>query len=177
MNLKDFIKIYPNVASIDWCDSVIQLAESHQFLHHKTDGYEFDQISASQTDSLKPYANQFLDEFCTLAEEYFTELNLHEFVKQTGFSLVEDIRVKRYRANSGMGFAEHVDVVDSNSSSRYLTGLLYLNDNNGNTVFRDVSVKPTTGTMVVFPPMWLFPHVAKTPTDKDKYIIMTSLRY
>ena len=177
MQLSDLIKIYPNVASPDWCAEVVELSTAYQFDHYKTDGYEFYQLSASQTPSFKPYASQFLDAFCDIAEEYFTELDLLPMINHTGFNLTEDVRVKKYKANSDMGFKEHVDVVDMDSASRYLTGILYLNDNDGDTVFRDLSVRPTVGTMVIFPPMWMFPHIAKTPTNANKYIMMSSLRY
>lgn len=177
MNLTDLIRVYPNVALADWCQSAIDVARQHQFDHHKTPGYEFYQISASQTKALKPYSDQFLEVFCNIAEEYFRDIDMYQFIEQTGFSMIEDIRIKRYIANSDMRFDEHVDVVDLDSASRYLIGILYLNDNNGDTVFRDISIRPTVGSMVVFPPMWMFPHKAKTPTDTDKYIMMSSLRY
>lgn len=177
MNLSDLIKVYPNVAPKDWCQTVISISKQHKFDHHKTPGYEFFQISASQTKDLQSYSNQFLDAFCDIAEEYFKELDMYQFVSQTGFSMIEDVRIKRYFAKSSMGFDEHVDVVDHDSASRYLTGILYLNENDGDTIFRDLIVKPSTGSMIVFPPMWMFPHKAKTPTDVDKYIMMSSLRY
>lgn len=177
MKLNELIKIYDGVVSKQWCDDVMGSIDHDKFTRHSESGYSFDQISASTTYELKRYSLEFLDVFCDTAEEYFKELDLYQFVEQTQFGMTEDIRIKKYTKNSGMGFDEHVDVVDFNSASRYLTGILYLNQNDGDTIFRGLSVNPVPGRLVMFPPMWMFPHKAKTPSDNDKYIMMTSLRY
>ena len=177
MILKDLIKIYDDFASHDWCTNLVHSVQSKKLNHHKTDGYEFEQISLSSDPQLKTYSAQFVDAFCDIAKEYFQEFGMYEFVEHTKLACVEDVRLKKYTKNSKMGFNEHVDVVDMESASRYLTGLLYLNDNDGFTEFRGIKVKPKIGSLIVFPPMWMFPHKALTPTDNDKYVVMTSLRY
>ena len=60
----------------------------------------------------------------------------------------------------------------------------YLNDNDGFTTFPNVrsdrkplAVEPKAGRVVIFPPMWMFPHNGLPPKNDDKYIMMTSLHY
>jgi hypothetical protein len=58
----------------------------------------------------------------------------------------------------------------------------YLNDveEGGETEFESefgFTVKPKQGRMVVFPPMWMFPHRGKQPISNSKYILSTYLHY
>jgi len=76
-------------------------------------------------------------------------------------------------------FDTHVDVTDHESSRRFLSFLFYLNDVDvgGETVFEGVTIQAKTGRLVVFPPLWMFPHVGKSPITNNKYIISTYLHY
>ena len=55
----------------------------------------------------------------------------------------------------------------------------YLNDveNGGETEFLNVSIKPKAGTLVVFPPLWMFPHKGNAPISGSKYLLSTYLHY
>jgi hypothetical protein len=60
----------------------------------------------------------------------------------------------------------------------------YLNDvdEGGETEFESdennlFTVKPKCGRIVVFPPMWTFPHRGKKPISNPKYILSTYLHY
>ena len=89
---------------------------------------------------------------------------------------LEEFRVKRYNENSEDRFDEHVDVADIQSANRQLAFLFYLNGNfdGGQTQFNDGSrVTPHTGSVLVFPPFWLFPHAGLPVTKGTKYIMST----
>ena len=77
-------------------------------------------------------------------------------------------------------FPPHVDVTNAEESRRFLTAILYLNDpGGGETVFPglDLQVMPAPGRMVIFPPLWLFPHAGLPPRDRPKYILHRYLWY
>jgi prolyl 4-hydroxylase len=93
---------------------------------------------------------------------------------------VEKIRLKRYRPGGQDKFPPHVDVMTAAESRRFLTAILYLNEpGGGETLFPtlDITVTPAPGRMVVFPPLWLFPHAGLPPRDNPKYILHRYLWY
>ena len=99
---------------------------------------------------------------------YFPELALEEF------------RVKRYTGGTGQQFADHVDVGSLSSCKRYLSFLFYLNDDfvGGETRFYpDTTIKPTKGSVLVFPPMWMYPHAGLPVKTGTKYIMSSYLNY
>lgn len=177
MHLTELVHVFENVLSAEECNSIVAAVEerNHLLRLHNTPLYTFYQMDLLQTD-LSPIAHRFAGVVSKYANQYFKFFGLDQFVGVQGF---EDVRVKKYLKNSDFEFGEHIDVIDKASSVRYLTFILYLNDNDGNTTFDSLglSFKPKQGSMLVFPPMWMFPHAGKTPTDHDKYIMMTSLHY
>ena len=91
---------------------------------------------------------------------------------------LEEFRIKRYNSDSDDRFDEHVDVADTQSANRQLAFLFYLNGNfeGGQTEFNDGSrVTPHTGSVLVFPPFWLFPHAGLPVIKGTKYIMSTYL--
>ncbi len=92
----------------------------------------------------------------------------------------EHLRIKRYLPNEQDFFVPHVDVVDQVSARRFVTALIYLNEpEGGETTFPnlDLSIAPETGKILVFPPLWLFPHEGRPPRVSPKYILHTYLGY
>ena len=76
-------------------------------------------------------------------------------------------------------FDTHVDVQDYASARRFLSFMWYLNDvdSGGKTVFNELTIDPKQGKLVVFPPLWMFPHRGEAPDDDPKYILSTYLHY
>ena len=92
----------------------------------------------------------------------------------------EHLRIKRYLPNEQDFFVPHVDVVDQLSARRFVTAIIYLNEpEGGETIFPnlDLSIAPETGKILVFPPLWLFPHEGRPPRLSPKYILHTYLGY
>jgi prolyl 4-hydroxylase len=98
----------------------------------------------------------------------------------------EGIRMKKYAANNYDQFGWHADVGDSRTCRRSLAFFTYLNDveEGGETVFSSVLddgqglvIKPKAGRMVVFPPMWMFPHKGMQPKSGPKYIVSQYIHY
>ena len=76
-------------------------------------------------------------------------------------------------------FRKHIDTSTKSSSKRFLSTLIYLNDveEGGQTVFNDVAINPRQGRLILFPPLWLFPHSGRIPISNIKYLLTTYLRY
>lgn len=93
---------------------------------------------------------------------------------------MEGMRIKCYRPRSGDQFRTHVDVASRDSSSRFLSFLLYLNDSDAGTHFARHShtVAAVKGRAVLFPPLWTHPHAGLPPQGTTtKYILSTYLNY
>ncbi len=174
MELKHLIRHYGGLLPPHRCKEVIDWANTVQSTHYKNDTYDFNQINVNE--HWPDLAMSFAKIVSQVSEDYFKSLGFSEYVTPQGF---EQVRIKKYVQNAGQEFRNHVDVIDHATAKRYLIAILYLNDNNGVTDFPHlgVSVKPSAGSMVLFPPMWMFPHAGRPPTDHDKYIMMTSLNY
>lgn len=176
--LTDLIQVYDDVINEENCKQLIEIYKKnrkHQQIH-KTDGYRFRQLSLNQVPETVEIAKRFAKHLIPFYENYFTVVGFKDYVNINAF---EEVRIKHYVRNSDDEFKTHVDVVDNASASRFLVTILYLNDNDGITEFPQLgmSVKPKTGRVIMFPPLWMYPHRGATPTDNDKYIMMTSLRY
>lgn len=97
----------------------------------------------------------------------------------TQFSM-EGMRIKCYRPNGEDQFRLHVDVADRASSGRFVSFLLYLNDSDAGTEFplEKLTVEAREGRLVIFPPLWTYPHLGQMPRDGGtKYILSTYLHY
>lgn len=176
MDLKDFIKVYPNVLSRQTCDRLIQEFEKHSsnFTEYETDLYKFTQLYFHGTD-LEGLSNAFIGQITPYVHQYFKDVGIQDYVEVKAF---EDVRIKRYHKGVDE-FRTHIDASTRETSIRYLACLLYLNDSDGSTDFPllDYSIKPEAGSLLLFPPLWMYPHTGRMPTDCDKYLMMTFLNY
>jgi len=95
---------------------------------------------------------------------------------------IEGFRIKRYQPNRHR-FPLHVDASSLESCTRYLAFLFYLNDSEAGTRFygpskiEHLTIEAKQGNLLVFPPMWMFPHEGIMPTKKSKYIMSTYFHY
>ena len=93
---------------------------------------------------------------------------------------IESFRVKRYEPNKHC-FPLHADAISVQSCTRYLAFLFYLNDNEAGTKFytpdEEITYEAEQGNILVFPPMWMFPHEGLMPTKSTKYIMSTYFHY
>lgn len=176
--LVDYVQVYDDVIKPEHCKLIIDEYERHQqyIQVHDTPLYKFNQLDLNHTPDLVGLANACVGSLHSRFEHYFQKLGLREYVE---IDTYEDVRIKKYLKGSEQEFKTHVDVADKASASRFCIAILYLNDNNGYTTFPNlnVAVQPKVGRVVIFPPTWMFPHNGLTPSDNDKYIMMTCLHY
>ena len=180
--MSKYIKIYDNALSLDLCSRLINNFETcgldtHEFFNDEFK--KFNQLTLRHDDAKQKL---FIDELVPVLQflylQYIKDCKLehYQIPKKIGY---EGFRIKKYYDETCV-FNPHVDVVDSESSKRFISFLFYLNDtNDGDTVFfdQDVSIKPTQGRVVMFPPLWCYPHQGTSCKEGNKYILSTYLNF
>ena len=174
----NLVQHYEGVVPDNVCDWLVGALEGADGLVHRDSGpQDFYELNLNQShpevvsgcvallrEALRRYQLSF-----PLQTNYFpSDLGLEEF------------RVKRYTGGTGQQFGDHVDVGDRASSKRYLAFLFYLNDNfeGGQTIFYPGTIKePVKGSVVVFPPMWMYPHRGMPVLTGTKYIMSSYLNF
>tara|TARA_R100001082_G_scaffold68712_1_gene38898 strand:- start:296 stop:838 length:543 start_codon:yes stop_codon:yes gene_type:complete len=179
MELTNFIKVYDDVLSKEECDQFIQIFEKAGNIgktKYYDDGLRFTQYwvpPSPFTKSVQTKIRNTQNDYCVSMEEF---LDCNVFPRQCEF---EQFKVKRYIPKEKEEFKTHIDASDLTSCQRFLSCLVYLNDveEGGQTVFNDVTIEPKVGRLIIFPPLWMYPHSGKCPISNTKYILGTYLRY
>lgn len=175
--LSDFIKVYDDVLPKENCNNLIQFFNKSNKIERKSSIASFSEINLNQlTSNQHPVINQLSELQVALYRQYESELPKNFILPK--LNLFEEFRIKCYNNNDI--FDWHCDVADYVSAKRYLAFLWYLNDvedNSGVTVFFDkLNIAPKIGSVVIFPPMWMFPHKGSLVTSK-KYIMSSYAHY
>lgn len=182
-NLLDFIHIHENVLEHEVCNSLINLFESVQDKHERIDNDgkpNFTQFNLTKNLDLgKEFAtihNYLIENILNHIDGYYEFVDGRVFPEQY---MLEQMRIKKYLPNQIDMFDTHVDVINHETSKRFLSFTFYLNDvdEGGETVFKDIVIKPKQGSLLIFPPLWMFPHRGECPISNEKYILTTYLHY
>lgn len=184
VELNDFILINDNALDADVCNSLIQIYENLKVLgqHEKVDNdyrpsfTQFNLTANHQYDeNVKQIHNQIIKNTIEYRNRYYDFVDSRVFPESHAF---EQFRIKKYEPDVDR-FDTHVDVQDYSSARRFLAYLWYLNDvpKGGETVFEGLTIRPKQGTLIMFPPLWMFPHRGNSPIETSKYILTTYLHY
>lgn len=176
--LTDLIFTINNVLPKQHCEKIIEHFEQakDRWEEKRTVGYKFDQLNINTIPEWEPVVEYLTEVSIGAFTRYFHHINIKN---PPEIKALEQIRIKKYESEERY-FDYHVDVADYNSARRYLVGFIYLDDNEeGETAFPDfdLHIKPEAGKMLIFPPLWMFPHAGLPPKDKPKYIIGTYAHY
>jgi hypothetical protein len=179
-NLNDYVKIYHKVLDEDLCEFLIlsyeMSSDNREIVKNKV--INFTQLNINvHCPNLLGHAIKGARNALQL---YKTQLPVQTRHFPKNSLALEEFRVKCYNGGTGEQFATHVDVGDYNSAKRYLAFLFYLNDDftGGETrFFSNNLIKPKTGSVVVFPPTWQYPHAGLPVDVGTKYIMSTYLHY
>ena len=181
--LQDLIHIYENALEPDICNFLISLFDQVPDKHerHDNDGKpNFTQFNFTENRELTPEVSQVHNHIIKKIFEYRDKY--YEFVDKRVFPeehALEQFRIKKYEPNDVDQFDTHVDVVDYGTARRFLSFMWYLNDveSGGKTIFKDVQIQPKQGTLIMFPPLWMYPHKGECPISGTKYIMSAYLHY
>jgi len=182
--MKRYIKIYNNVLDKTICDDMIDLFDQNpkQQEEHNNDAMNFKQINMHKNkDTWSNYIDIIQTKFNLALQQYKSECKIADFRWPNEFAF-EEFRIKRYEPHEGI-FNEHVDAIDSYSAKRFLVFFIYLNSgksaDDGGTEFTELEVisPRVQGAMLMFPPLWTYPHIGLQPTTSPKYIVGSYLHY
>jgi prolyl 4-hydroxylase len=178
-SLSDYVKVYDGTLAPGQCELLVDRFEASPALHERTPAeraFRFVELNVSRY--WPEVESQVFAVMMDRFRDYWQALEVGPFWPKQADA--EKLRLKRYMPGGGDHFPPHVDVMTGQESRRFLTAILYLNDpGDGETVFPslDLRVAPAPGRMVVFPPLWLFPHAGLPPRDRPKYILHRYLWY
>jgi prolyl 4-hydroxylase len=183
VDLGEFIHVYDDGLEPEVCNYLITEFENNQNLHERIDNDQkpsFTQLNITANrninDQFNTVHNHLISKMFEFRNKYYDFVDKRVFPESHA---LEQFRIKKYNNDGYDKFDAHVDVQDYDSSRRYLAFLWYLNDvqEGGNTVFKDLIVTPKVGRVLIFPPLWMFPHIGESPISGPKYILSGYLHY
>jgi prolyl 4-hydroxylase len=183
VELNDLIHVYENALESNICDFLISLFDQTSDKHERCENEgkpNFTQFNLTEnrelTEEVNRVHNHIIKNIFTYRDKYYEFVDARVFPKD---HTLEHFRIKKYKSGGEDRFDTHVDVLDYPSARRFLSFMWYLNDveSGGETVFKDLTVQPKRGTLLIFPPLWMFPHKGTSPMSGSKYIMSTYLHY
>lgn len=166
MELSNLVKVYKNAFTKEHCKSLIDIYESEAIKSFETAVMKFDQCTLSNNNLPTMSAVQI---FLNYFNQYDRWLQSNKQNHLPPIQEIEQLRIKKYPIDGY--FKEHIDAADRQSSRRFLSAFVYLNDSGG-TKFFNRRINAEAGTMVIFPPQWMFPHTGLVG-NKEKYFLST----
>lgn len=183
VELNDLIQVYENALDFEICDFLISVFDNVSNLHERieNDGRpNFTQFNLTEnskaTNELNSIHSHVIKNTFKYRDKYYEFIDKRVFPESHAF---EQFRIKKYNPGGTDMFDTHVDVQDYASARRFLSFMWYLNDveQGGTTTFNGMTIVPKKGTLVVFPPLWMFPHRGDPPLSGPKYILTGYLHY
>ncbi len=189
--MENYIRVYDNVISNEYCDKLIQKFENNpeQHLnqdrkHEDSDGTIHWKMSFSQIHMAEHYmwsddVNFLIQTFQIYVKRYKEDCGITDIMWPSRYSY-ESMRLKKYLPNDKDEFQNHVDVKDYTLARRFLVFFVYLDDNEkGQTSFSQYDFKSPCkkGSLLIFPPLWPWLHAGEKPINKPKYIVGSYLHY
>lgn len=186
--MMNYITYYDNAMDTRLCEEIIQRFEKNVDQQEDTilKGHRsFKEINITKHENWSDINDKLLDLMQYNLGKYMAEFNIDPkaWPELTGYEM---FRMKRYLPNDEDEFSFHVDVQDYDTARRFLVYFFYLNDVEvgGETAFQsnrkqpiEYKVKPVTGRLLIFPPLWTHPHIGMKPVSGPKYIIGGYLHY
>ena len=198
--INDFIGVFPNTVSKEYCEKVIKHFEWIQ----KTRGYKHGGILTrqqhekgvltSKKESDMYYFeeepdNAILEKNAEILAEYrdATGRSYNKYKEKYGFldslpyhTMSHSVKMQRYKPSQGY-HVWHCETCGGSSNRRMLVSVLYLNTvkEGGETEFlyQSKRVAPEQGTLVLFPAYWMYPHRGNPPLKGNKYIINSWIEF
>lgn len=182
MDKPTFIESYPNEASDDYCDRMVQRWEDlNSGKMSSSNGRMDGQVSNGDSTNRKDYAFFYDIDARDLAEETYQILNkcLEMYIEKhpsLGDHHLSSTHIKVQKTPPKGGFHKwHCEQRGAKDALRILTWTIYLNDmpeNEAETEFLEygVKVQPKKGTICIFPAAWTHTHRGNAVYSHDKYI-------
>ena len=192
--IKDYIKVFDDALDSEICKKIIFEFEKDWPSQVSTGGNDpiyvsdnfsnFKKFTEIDFSIAKHWKNKY-DPIMTnvilkYTKKYFDDINYPTHLRVNKFKY-EEFRIKKYTENTNDRIDVHTDATGLVLNNRWLSLFWYLNDveSGGETKLTDINyyIKPKTGRLLIFPPMWMFPHAGLPVISGTKYILHTYLHY
>ena len=178
--MDNYIKCYDNAVTDEFCDMCVLKFENDYIAHEQwpEDKPFFTQINLGKSGMWGDENTYLTDVFTKYVKKYRKDCKIDNNQWPSSFGL-EPFRMKRYLPD-GQNFPPHVDVNTKQNCTRFLAFFLYLTDNKeGSTIFTNHNVKSSCskGSLLIFPPNWLYLHSGEKCVEKNKYIVGSYAHY
>ena len=182
--LSDYCVYIENQLPSKICDDLVNLFESvpnKQRVEAKDNRPRFTQFNFTKKSYLNEELHKTICQYLLSAVDHY-RFNIKSFYTFAPRNLYfEHFRIKRYISEDADQFDTHVDVGSVSDECRYLSFMWYLNDvvDGGETEFAelDLKIQPEAGALIMFPPIWMFPHKGHLLNSGKKYLLSTYLLY
>lgn len=183
IELNDLIQVHDDILEKEYCDFLIELFETqseNQELIENDGKPNFTQFNLTKncklSEEINNVHNYIISKVFECKNKYYEFVDPRCFPEKHNF---EEFRIKKYDTSGNQRFDTHVDVQDYESARRFLSFMFYLNDvsEGGETVFEDMTISPKCGRVIVFPPLWMYPHKGCPPISNEKYILSTYFHF
>ena len=165
------------------CNDVVNLFESSDIERRATPNNtpRLSQLNFTRKSYLNEELHKVICQYLLSAVDHY-RFNIKSFYAFAPRNLYfEHFRIKRYISEDADQFDTHVDVTNVSDECRYLSFMWYLNNviDGGETEFTelDFKIQPKAGALLMFPPIWMFPHKGHLLNSGKKYLLSTYLLY
>ena len=187
--MKTYISVFDNAIPSLFCDQLInkfERNEEREQEHTDWDNRHFMEVNLTSHKTWARENDLMVNIIGQVTRQY---MDTHSIVQNSQWPKTfgyEQFRMKRYLPNGKDEFAFHTDVGSYASARRFLAFLFYLNEvpEGGKTVFAYspesepfFTVTPKRGSVLVFPPLWMYPHWGEKVVGGPKYIVSAYLHY
>ena len=177
---KDFIGVYENTFDSEWCNNIINIINQSSLQpRHPTEGGNLskEDLSGFLEDynlDLASKINKFLVE--SILSLYSKK---YAIFREIGLLEIRDLKLQKTKPTEGYHLWHCEN--DFNNPTRVGVWTIYLNDINegGETEFlyQSLRIKPTQGTVVIFPASYTHTHRGNPPLLETKYIMTGWVNY
>ena len=182
--MTDFIEIYNNALSDEWCDKYIELFETQSKLRydrHKLygDNYKSTNVEDNAIDVLSNFKElslystmrPFMNSFWPCYDKYYKKYSI---LQNMGKQDVYELKIQKTEPSQGYHIW-HNEKMQRNQQQRVAVLMCYLNDvrEGGETEFlyQHKRIKPKKGSIVIWPSSFTHTHRGNPPLSGSKYII------
>jgi prolyl 4-hydroxylase len=181
--LTDFIHVVDDSLGSDVCDFLVDLFDNNPNYQERVENNSKPNCFQMNLTSLRDLNETVNEVHNHLIRQTFEQRNqYYDFIDSRVFPeshAFEQFKIKKYSHESGDFYDTHVDVIDHETSRRFLCFYWFIGDSGsgGQIQFKDLKVEPKKGRLVVFPPHWMFPYKELKSKDNSKYNLTTYLHY
>jgi hypothetical protein len=184
---ENFIGIYKGAFSKEYCEEVINYFEQMSKAGYAVNRQQHDKVNKIHKDNLAVFFTQEsiinLTESKNLLQQFNNTLWGVCYPAYTDkFWILKELAAhstycfKVQKTEIGQGYhAWHCEVGDRSTAHRVLAWTLYLNnvEEGGETefIYQHMRIKPTQGTLVMWPAVYTHTHRGNPPISNDKYIV------